>query len=785
MSGKMAVDREVTVSKNVWKTVRVVAIAGVVLAAILLIALIVILIDQTFLPVCPKGQTIKPRNYEKPGVFDDLTPREMKAARDFLLSLESPALKRQEHASINSSYIYMIDLHITLKSAVLQYLDGGHRQPERTAKAIVYRGDLDPPRVEEYLVGPLPNPNYHVLIRDPAYRRLPIPWTSRPVDQIEYKHLYGILEKATEKLYTVFRESYGMHYHNCTKDEACMAFFDVAPRGLESGERKSWFWGFRKVEGFYSHPLGIEIQIEHEGTDVSEWRVVRVIYNGQMYYSIEKLVEQYTLNRLRKLDIKVDPYDQQYSSFERRGPKDYDAPGRGPRFYEPDGRRYSVDGQHVQYVGWNFNFRMRTSTGLQIFDVRFQGERIAYELSLQEAAVFYSGYGAVSGSTNYFDTSWLLGASSYELVPGVDCPGTASFHDSHHFVNSGQPKYYKNSICVFEQNSGMPLRRHYSSDFQGGYSNYGGLVDHFLVVRTILNVWNYDYLIDYIFHLNGVIELKVSATGYVQTTFALAHEKPYGTIVENNVLANLHQHMFHFKADLDIGGRENRYSTLDISKETVRIPWYVERNKTQLKFEKVLKEKEMDAILEFSFDHPKYHLFYNQNTRNKFDYHRAYRVQHGAMSKFHLEEAAFMRAANWARYQMAVTKHKDTEDVSTTIYAQNDPFDPVLDFHTFLDNNDKLVDEDLVVWLTAGVVHIPHSEDIPATATPGNSYTIYLRPYNFFQTCPSVSLSEAVHITPGNNFDTLHVKTFGTKQGSRCFQKEENYEEFNGTTPLI
>ncbi|ESO96938.1 hypothetical protein LOTGIDRAFT_159693 [Lottia gigantea] len=436
----MGGNRDVRISKRKWRITRALAISAIILAVIFLIVLIVVIVEQTFLPSCSKGQNIKPRNFEKPGVFDDLTPEEMNSVRDYLLNLESPSLVRQEDASVNSSYIFLIDLHMTLKSAVLQYLDGGHRQPDRTAKAVVYRGDTDPPRVEEYLVGPLPHPNYNILIANPAYRRLPIPWESRPVDAVEYKILYEILTKATKQLYPIFRESFDLHHHNCTPSEMCMMFCDSAPRGIKSGERKTWFASYRNVEGFYNHPLGFEIQIGHEGNDITTWDVTRLVYNGQMYYSVEKLIEQYYLGRVRKISHKVDPYDLQYSSYERRGPRDYDTPGRGPRFYEPDGRRYSVDGQHVKYVGWNFNFRMRTTTGLQIYDVRFQGERLAYELSLQEASSLFSGYGVVSGFSNYFDISGIAGATSYELVPGVDCPGTASFHDAYHYVDSGQPR---------------------------------------------------------------------------------------------------------------------------------------------------------------------------------------------------------------------------------------------------------------------------------------------------------------------------------------------------------
>lgn len=46
--------------------------------------------------------------------------------------------------------------------------------------------------------------------------------------------------------------------------------------------------------------------------------------------------------------------------------------------------------------------------------------------------------------------------------------------------------------------------------------------------------------------------------------------------------------------------------------------------------------------------------------------------------------------------------------------------------------------QDLVAWVTASFLHIPHAEDIPNTVTVGNSVGFLLRPYNFFDEDPSI-----------------------------------------------
>lgn len=52
--------------------------------------------------------------------------------------------------------------------------------------------------------------------------------------------------------------------------------------------------------------------------------------------------------------------------------------------------------------------------------------------------------------------------------------------------------------------------------------------------------------------------------------------------------------------------------------------------------------------------------------------------------------------------------------------------------------------QDLVAWVTVGFLHVPHAEDIPNTATPGNSVGFFLRPFNFFDEDPSVASKNTI-----------------------------------------
>ena len=66
----------------------------------------------------------------------------------------------------------------------------------------------------------------------------------------------------------------------------------------------------------------------------------------------------------------------------------------------------------------------------------------------------------------------------------------------------GEATTLERAMCVFEQNTGVPLRRHlsYSRD-QGAF--YGGMSDSVLIFRSILTIVNYDYIMDFVFHQVG------------------------------------------------------------------------------------------------------------------------------------------------------------------------------------------------------------------------------------------------------------------------------------------
>lgn len=482
-------------------------------------------------------------------MFADLTVQEMKAVRAYLHGIPEFGLTGARNMTLKKNSILLMELHLPRKNEALRALDYGRAKPPRQARVIILFGNQTQPNITEYIVTPLPSPNSHEVKTFKGNKF--IDFDSRPMTAVEYSCLDEILTKVTTKLHKVlFETTGGFSFSNCS--DRCLTFSDIAPRGLGPGERRTWIIMQKLVDGYFIHPIGFEILINHHDLDPRNWSLEKVWYNGMYFDSIEELLEKYELGSVEKLKLQYD--SDLYSTYIPRGHSNTPININGPKLVEPQGQRYHVDRNFVEYAGWSFAYRVRSSAGLQVFDLRFNGERIAYEISLQEAIAFYSGDTPAAMQTKYMDAGWAMGTSTYELAPGIDCPEIATFVDLYHYFDTDKPVRYRNAMCIFEMTAALPLRRHFDFSTQGEFNFYEGVENTLLVLRTTSTVYNYDYIWDFLFYQNGVVEVKVSATGYIHATFFTPNGLHYGTKVHNYVLGNLHTHLIHYKVDLDIAG---------------------------------------------------------------------------------------------------------------------------------------------------------------------------------------------------------------------------------------
>ena len=683
-----------TSSPRVSRLWMIIAVVFIVISIALLIALIVVATkpekrqenpdngshEPVSVESCAEGMSSSNGPPKSAGVFDDLTVDEITAVRDYLLKRPELNLTKYTKAHVDSNYIYLIQLLPASKDEVLEFLDNDGPKPERKAVAVIFHGATEPPVVREYIVSPVANPTNYKARTVPGGQKETIPFNARPFDSfVEYKELTNVLvEKASQKLYKLMYESYdGYTFTSCTTK--CLQFLYTAPMGFTGEDRYTWIFFIRTgFPGEYYHPLNLMFLVDHGGAVASKWKILKVLYNNQTFDTIEELVAKYNNNTIEKIKVTAPKGNATlFSSYERRGTPQPSEPMRGPEQFEPDGKRYIVSGRHVSYMSWSFDFRIDSNSGMQIYDIQFNGDRIVYELSLQEAVATYAGYYPSPSWNNFLDGNWGMGKSSYEMVRGVDCPDTATFFDLVHMIGLGGPKTFRNAVCVFELNTGIPLRRHYENNFVNGYKFYGGMANQVLILRTIATVYNYDYVFDFIFNQNGVVEVKMSASGYMFGAYYDSNMDAYAYPLHEHFTSGTHDHLINYKVDLDIGGRKNSYETIEIGIENITERWFPNRRRIQKVLKRSVKETELDAAYKFDFDHPKYLNFFSDEQKNRMGVKKGYRIQLGTMLKqLYPEDWIITPMMSWSLYQMAVTKYKANETHSSSIYNQNAPTDP-------------------------------------------------------------------------------------------------------------
>ncbi|XP_047427585.1 primary amine oxidase, liver isozyme-like [Mugil cephalus] len=695
--------------------------------------IVLIAIHSSRSPKCSAHPVHPPRGThdERSLVFADLTEEEYAQVQRYMLKQKDLDLSISQTTKPSQNYLFLIDLSLPKKAEALAYLDGKGAKPVREATVVVFYGTRG--YIKEYVVGPLPNPTFHRDVTIERYNTS-LPINSRTVTIGEHVLISKFFEtELYPKLEKLLKESFGVGQGEKLNT------FEHLPRGVRSGDRKTWMSFFRDRSGMYIHPVGFEVLLNHESVNESQWRVDRVFYNGKYFDSLEELQHQYDSGSVKKIVYKKSP---DYSSLKpKTKPLQI-----GPQQFYAEGKRYSVKDNHVLYLDWSFAFGLNSLTGMRVFDVRFKGERIVYELSVQEAM---SVYGAVTPGmilTKFLDSSTGIGRYAYELVRGVDCPYGATYVDTYRYIDIPAPMRYRNSICIFEHNMGQPLRRHFSDFYQ---NSFGGMANSALVFRTITAIGNYDYMWDFIFYQNGAVEAKVHATGYISSSYLVEGSLKFGHQVAENVLGNIHTHFINFKVDMDVGGMKNIFQTKDMEYVNVSLPWMPDRYAMVPQLVEKQLNTEQEAALRHDTKTPRY-LHIASDKTNKWGHKRSYRLQVYSFAGDHLPESqAEERSMSWARYKVAITKHKDLEQTSSSLYSQNDMWTPAVDFSTYIEDNESIVDEDLVAWVTAGFLHIPHAEDIPNTVTVGNGGGVLLRPHNYFDEDPSIHSADGVYFKPG------------------------------------
>ncbi|KAI0918247.1 hypothetical protein AcV7_007046 [Taiwanofungus camphoratus] len=677
-------------------------------------------------------------------------------------------------AALSDSLIYHITAFRPAKADALAYLADPDSvpPPERYARVTLHHGAAKEPYVQDYLVGPIPvGERTAMRPLTEIYHRDFIPHNAR--GYVTLAEINPLLLRVMHPLAEVTKELFGGAALGLRNDTLVAGA--VGPLSFDGSFRRAWINWRRNVPGTYLHPVGFFLYIDMSGTDPDKWELLKIVYNHQVFPSAESFLEAFHNGTLKRLPARPDQQTDLAWTTRTRP----DVPSRdlddlpGPRSVSFAGLRFRIDRatQYVTWMGWGMYLGFDRDMGLSLWDVRFRGERLIYELAPQEAIAQYAGNDPMQSTTAWLDRFFGMGGSVRDMLPGYDCPHEAIFlpATTHSFAGSITRQH---AICVFEHDTARPLTRHM------GYEEgeFGAVKGYVLVVRSISTVGNYDY--------HGTIEVRLSASGYLQGGFWEATQEGYGTAIRDTTMGSLHDHVINYKVDLDVAGLQNSLLFTSTAQEEITQPWFEDdwgSTVIQQKITRTYIDNENSALLKFPTNFQGGYSIVNTAERNHWNIPRGYAI-HPGYSPVHntvVGSKRLLNNANWARYNLAVSRRKETEPTSSSMWNQNLPGEPMVDFHKFFDG-ENITQEDLVAWVNVGMHHLPQAEDAPNTRTNVATSSFLLTPLNYFDEDISMDSMNAILLSPPEKpSDAWSYNDYGVK-AANCVPSSVPPFEYSG-----
>jgi primary-amine oxidase len=433
--------------------------------------------------------------------------------------------------------------------------------------------------------------------------------------------------------------------------------------------------------------------------------------------------------------------------FRELGEKDnapLDPPFKRLSTSQPDGPSYQIHGQEIRWHRWRFRYSMDPLQGLKLYHVRYddpatgsQERSILYQISLAEMLVPYGGLGKAWTFRNAFDVGeYGLGKTLHPMVAGKDAPVTATLLDSVIPDDLGGDPLVIKGAALYERDSGL-LWKHRNAETGETDIRRGRQ----LVLGFMTTIGNYDYGINYVFHLDGTISVDAQLTGILLARGSVLTRNPCDfackPLVEKNVIAPPHQHFFNFRIDLDVDGADgNSVAEVDV-KAVPKGPENPAGNAFGANNTVLTTEK--GGMREHAPEFARKWKVFNPGSRNLLSHPRGYALMPGETAVPYLHRSSQIRArAQFINHPIWVTQYKDGEMSAAATYPTTAPAGEGLP--RYVSDNEKIDGRDVVLWYTFGVTHIPRVEEWPIMNVHHTGFT--LMPMNFFSQNPAMTVRE-------------------------------------------
>ena len=331
-----------------------------------------------------------------------------------------------------------------------------------------------------------------------------------------------------------------------------------------------------------------------------------------------------------------------------------------------------------------------------------------------------------------------VGRLASPLEPKLDAPENAQLIDATFADDFGKPYTLERAVAIYERDGGISWK-HF--DTVSGKNETRRARE--LVMFFVATIGNYDYAINYIFKQDGSLEVDVALTGIMLAKGVKerrADSNPAlmsgttGHLVAENIVAPHHQHFFNFRLDFDIDGTRNSVTEMNTSampagKSNPYLNGFMMR-------ESVFRT-ELAAQRRMDMQAARVWTVTNFSARNSLGHHPSFILVPGANSLPYIAPESLVRKrAPFINNHFWATRYNPEENYAAGVYPNQSRGGEGLP--KFAANNEALENQDVVVWYTLGVTHIPRPEEWPVM--PVTHVGFKLIPGGFFNRNPALDV---------------------------------------------
>ncbi|KAJ9165768.1 Amine oxidase [Coniochaeta hoffmannii] len=418
---------------------------------------------------------------------------------------------------------------------------------------------------------------------------------------------------------------------------------------------------------------------------------------------------------------------------------------------QPEGVSFKLTGREIEWQSWKFHIGFNYREGIVMSNITYNDKGnvrpIFYRLSLAEMVVPYGNPEHPHQRKHAFDLGeYGAGYMTNSLSLGCDCKGSIHYLDAHFPTRAGSIKTVKNAICIHEEDDGI-LFKH--SDFRDDSTIVTRARK--LIIQQVFTAANYEYAVQWVFHQDGTIQPDIRLTGILQT-YSIGKDEDthgWGTEVYPGVNAHNHQHLFCLRIDPNVDGPKNTVFMVDAvpSDAPVGSPENYYGNAFYARRTKLATTGQ--AMTDYDGSTSRTWDICNTNKLNPYSkkpvsYKLVSRETPGLLPK---ENSLVWKRAGFARHTVHVTKYSDDQIFPAGRHVPQTSGEPSRGLPEWIGDGTESVDnEDVVLWHTFGVTHIPAPEDFPVM--PAEPITLLLRPRNFFTSNPVMDVPPSFASTP-------------------------------------